>query len=490
MRATALAAACSVVALSSCAVGPDFHEPQPPRTEHYTPEPEPAATVEAPGPAGAAQTLATDRDIPAEWWTLFRSDPLDQLVREALKNSPSIAAAEAALRSAQESYVAQRGALLWPALDAQFAATRERVPGAAFGLPGVPASVFTLYDASINVSYRLDLFGASRRQLEALRAGSEYQQWELEAANLALAANVVTTAINAASLRAQIAAASDILTSEREQLRVVERQFAAGAVSQADVLSQRAQVSQTEASIPALESALAQARHRLSVLAGRTPDNASPEFELERLVLPTELPLSVPSKLVRQRPDVRAAEALLHQATAQAGVATANLYPQLNLTGSIGSETLAVQDLFSPGTEAWSIGGTLLQPLFHGGELLARRRGAFADLDRAAAQYREDVLSALQEVADTLRALESDARTLRARAAAESSAAGSLEITQKQFAAGGVSYLSLLVAQRTYYQARQDRVQAEAARYADSAALFQSLGGGWWNRGSSQESRP
>jgi NodT family efflux transporter outer membrane factor (OMF) lipoprotein len=380
--------------------------------------------------------------------------------------------------------------LAWPAVDAQFSATRERVPGAAFGLPGVPASVFTLYDASINVSYRLDLFGATRRELEALRAGTEYQQWELEAANLALAGNVVTTAVNAASLRAQIAAASDILVSEREQLRVVERQFTAGGVSQADVLAQRAQVSQTEASIPALESALAQAHHRLSVLAGRTPDNASPEFELERLALPTELPVTVPAKLVRQRPDIRAAEALLHQATAQAGVATANLYPQLNLTGAIGSETLAAKDLFSPGTEAWNFGGTLLQPLFHGGELRARRRGAFADLDRAAAQYREAVLSALQEVADTLRALESDARALRARAEAESSAARSLDITQKQFAAGGVSYVSLLVAQRTYYQTRQDRVQAEAARYADSAALFQALGGGWWNRTSPKGSAP
>ena len=275
MRAAALAAACSAVVLSSCAVGPDFHEPQTPSTEHYTPEPEPAATVEAPGPAGAVQTLVADRDIPAEWWTLFRSEPLDQLVREALKNSPSIAAAEAALRSAEQAYVAQRGALAWPAVDAQFAATRERVPGAAFGLPGVPASVFTLYDASINVSYRLDLFGATRRELESLRAGTEYQQWELEAANLTLAGNVVTTAVNAASLRAQIAAASDILVSEREQLRVVERQFAAGGVSQADVLSQRAQVSQTEASIPGLENALAQAHHRLSVLAGRTPDSAS-----------------------------------------------------------------------------------------------------------------------------------------------------------------------------------------------------------------------
>jgi NodT family efflux transporter outer membrane factor (OMF) lipoprotein len=472
-----------LVALSACAVGPNFHTPAPPATSHYTADPQPQTTVDAPGLAGAAQTFAVDADVPGQWWTLFQSQPLDQLVRDALRDSPTVEAAKAALRSAEASYVAERGSLLFPAIDAQAGATRERVPGASFGQPAAPASVFTLFNASVNVSYRLDLFGGQRRQLEAQRAATDYQRWELQAANLSLTGNIVTTAINVASLRAQIAAVNDIVTSERSQLQVVERQLQAGGASRADVLQQRSQLAQTEATLPALEKALAQAQHRLAVLAGRTPDvDALPDFNLDTLNLPGELPVSVPAKLVKQRPDVQAAEALLHQASAQIGVATANLLPQLNLSGLIGTEALAAGNLFGAGTQAWNAGGTLLQPLFHGGELTARRRAAIADFDRAAAQYRETVLEAMQDVADTLRALEADARNLRAQAASESAAADSLEITKKQYQAGGVSYVTLLVAQRQYQEARQSRVQAEAARYADSAALFQALGGGWWNR--------
>ena len=478
-----LLSAFAVTALAACAVGPNFRAPAPPETTRYTPDPQPKVTAAAPGPAGAAQTLVPDRDIPADWWTMFQSEPLDQLVRRALRGSPTVDAARAALRSAQASYEAGRGSLLVPALDAQAAATRERVPGAAFGQPSLPGSVFTLFNASVNVSYRLDVFGGSRRQLEALRAQTDFQRWELEAAGLSLTGNVVTTAISVASLRAQIAAVADIVASEREQLKVVERQFAAGGVSRVDVLAQSSLLAQTEATLPELEKALAQAENRLAVLAGHPPDRSElADFELQGLTLPTELPLSVPTKLVRQRPDVEAAEALLHQASAQIGVATANLFPQLNLSGLIGSESVVAGDLFGTGTATWSAGAALLQPLFHGGELTARRRAAIADFDRAAAQYRETVLSALQDVADTLRALEADARNLRAQAQAEALAADSLEITKKAYRAGGVSYVALLIAQRQYDQARQSRVQAEAARYADSAALLQALGGGWWNR--------
>jgi NodT family efflux transporter outer membrane factor (OMF) lipoprotein len=257
------------------------------------------------------------------------------------------------------------------------------------------------------------------------------------------------------------------------------------------VLAQQTQVAQNEALLPGLQKQLAQAQHRLAVLAGRTPDDIRlPDFTLDALTLPAELPLSVPAKLVRQRPDVQAAEALLHQSTAQLGVATANLYPQLNLTGSIGSETTSASDLFKSGSGAWNIGGTLLQPLFHGGELRGLKRAARADLDRATAVYRQAVLSALQDVADTLRAMEADARTLQADTTTESDAHDALAITQLQYQAGGVSYLALLNAQRQYLQARQSRVQAEAARYADTAALFQALGGGWWNRENAKESRP
>ncbi len=432
--------------------------------------------------AGAAQTFDPDRDIPGDWWTLFQSRPLDELVRTALLESPTVAAAKATLRSARENYLAERGSLLLPAADGTFAGTREKVPAVEFGNPNGPSSTFTLISATVNVTYRLDLFGASRRQLEALRAQTDFQRWELEAANLSLTGNVVTTAINIASLRAQIAATNDIISSQEDQLRVVEKQLAVGGASRADVLAQSTQVAQTQATLPALEKALAQAQHRLAVLTGKTPDTDTPVFDLDHLALPTDLPVSVPAKLIRQRPDVQAAEATLHQATAQLGVATANLFPQINLSGAIASDALSAGTLFTRGTGAWTVAGSLAQPIFHGGELIHKRRAAVADVDSAAAQYRQTVLAAMQDVADTLRALEADARDLRAEAAAEDLAAKSLDITKKQYTAGGVSYVQLLTAQRAYAQARENRVLAEATRYADSAALYQALGGGWWNR--------
>jgi NodT family efflux transporter outer membrane factor (OMF) lipoprotein len=484
-------AAAALTVLAGCAAGPNFKSPAPPATAHYTRSPEPMSTVASPGRSGGAQTLSTERDIPADWWTLFHSKPLDELMRAALADSPTVQAASAVLLNAALNYRAQRGALLLPGLDAQASATREREPGAVIGEPQIPAFIFNIFDASVNVSYRLDLFGASRRQLEALRAQTNYERYELEAARLTLADNIVTTAVNIASLHAQIGALTDIVASERDQLKVVQRQFDVGGASRSDVLAQQTQVAQNEAQLPGLEKQLYQAQHRLAVLAGRTPDDATlPDFTLDELTLPAELPLTVPAKLVRQRPDVQAAEALLHESTAQLGVATANMYPQLNLTGSIGSETIAASDLFGSNSAAWSIGGSLMQPLFHGGELLDLKRAARANLQGATAQYREAVLAALQDVADTLRALETDARTLQADTTTEADAEDTLKITRLQYRVGGVSYLALLNAERDYQQARAARVQAEAARFADTAALFQALGGGWWNRENAKESRP
>jgi NodT family efflux transporter outer membrane factor (OMF) lipoprotein len=483
LRRSTIAGVIAVGALAGCAVGPNFHSPAAPSGASYTRGQQPQVTADAPAPAGAAQTFVNDRDIPADWYSLFQSAPLDELVRRALHDSPTVQAAKAALRSAQYSYSAERGALLLPQADGQLGVTRERVPGAAFGAPTVPASVFTLYSATVNVSYRLDIFGASRRQVEQFRAQADFQRWELEAANLTLTGNVVTTAFGVASLRDQLAAVNDVVAAETEQYKVVQRQFEAGGASKADVLSQQAQLAQGQAVVPGLEKALAQAQHRLAVLAGRTPEDATvPEFALDGFTLPTQLPVTVPAKLVRQRPDVQAAEAQLHQATAAVGLATANLLPQLNLTGSIGSQSVTSNGLFGAGTAAWSAGASLLQPLFHGGQLRYRRRAAVADLEHADAIYRQTVLAAFQEVADTLRALEADARGLRAQVASEKAASDAFQISKKQFQAGGISYVSVLNAQRLFLEARQSRVQAQAARYADSAALFQALGGGWWNR--------
>jgi NodT family efflux transporter outer membrane factor (OMF) lipoprotein len=483
LRRSTIAGVIAVGCLAACAVGPEFHSPEAPATTHYTRGQQPESTADAPGPAGAAQTFVSDRDIPADWYSLFQSPVLDELVRRSLHDSPNVEAARAALRSAEATYMAERGALLLPQADGQLGVTRERLPGAAFGNPGAAASTFTLYNAAVNVSYRLDIFGASRRQVEELRAQTDFQRWELEATNLTLTGNVVTTAFDVASLRDQLVAVQDVVRAETEQYKVVQRQFDVGGASKADVLSQQAQLAQAQAVVPGLERALAQAQHRLAVLAGRTPDDAAiPDFALENFHLPTELPVSVPAKLVRQRPDVQAAEAQLHQATAAVGLATANLLPQLNLTGSIGSESVTAGSLLGAGTGTWTAGASLLQPLFHGGELRYKRRAAVADLERADAQYRQTVLAAMQEVADTLRALEADARGLRAQVEAEKAAFDAFDIAKKQYQYGGVSYVTLLTAQRLYLEARQSRVQAQAARYADSAALFQALGGGWWNR--------
>lgn len=422
-------------------------------------------------------------DIPERWWELFRSDALDRWIRGALSDNPTLIAAEATLRQAQEVRQARFGSLR-PSVDGSVSASRQRITGSSLGASGASFNPFTLYDASVNVSYTLDLFGATRRGLEALQAQVDYQRYQLEGAYLALTSNIVTAAVQEASLRGQLRATLEILRAEEEQLGLVEKQFRAGAVSRVDVLAQRAQLAQTRATLPSLEKQLAQNRHLLAVLAGRFPGDTAdlPEFELDKMRLPEELPVSLPSSLVRQRPDIRSAEELLHAASASVGVATANLYPQITLNGSYGSGANRLADLFGPGTSFWNLGAGLLQPAFRGGALRAERRAAVAAFDQAAARYRGTVLQAFREVADVLRALEYDAATLKAQADAEAAARDTLELAQERYRLGAASYLTLLDAERRHQQARILRVQAQSARFADTAALFQALGGGWWNR--------
>ncbi|HKW82080.1 MAG TPA: efflux transporter outer membrane subunit [Casimicrobiaceae bacterium] len=480
-RRRLVAAACAVI-VSGCMVGPEFRQPDAPAATRFTETPLPAETASAPGPAGATQRFVEGRDLPAQWWTLFHSDPLDRLVRQAIAESPSLDAAAAALRVARENLAAQTGALLYPKVDGSLGATREKINGAAFGQPGGGSSIFSLYNASVNVSYALDVAGGNKRQIEALQSLVDYQRYQLDAAHLALTSNVVTAAVKEASLRAQIDATRDIIESQDKQLELVRRQFELGAVARLNLVAQQSQAAQTAALLPPLERDLAQTRHQLAALTGRVPADAGiPNFDLAALTLPQDLPLSLPSALARQRPDIRAAEALLHQASAQIGVATANQYPQITLSGSFGAQATQLDKLFS-GPTVWSIGAGLLQPLFHGGELEAKRRAAVASYDQAAAQYRQTVLLAFQNVADALRALETDARTLKAQSDAEALARDTLDLTQKQFQLGAANYIALLDAQRQYQLARLSLVQAQAARYADTAALFQALGGGWWQR--------
>ena len=361
--------------------------------------------------------------------------------------------------------------------------TAIRQSGAAIGQTG--ADTFTLFNASVNVSYTLDLFGGVRRELEALQAQVDYQRFQMEGVYLALTSNIVTTVVKEAALRAQLLATRDILAVQEKQLEAIENQLRLGGVSRSDLLAQRTEIAQTRATLPPLEKELAQTRHLLAVLAGRYPHEAAelPAFDFDSMQLPRELPVSLPSALVRQRPDIRAAEELLHAASAQVGVATANLYPQLTLTGSYRNGGRIRSAISSAAAlPIFNLGAGLLQPLFHGGALNARRRAALAAYDQAAAQYRATVLQAFQNVADVLRALEADARTLKAQAEAAAAAQDAFDLTRKQFRLGAVSYLSLLNAERQYQQVRISLVQAQAARFADTAALFQALGGGWWNR--------
>jgi NodT family efflux transporter outer membrane factor (OMF) lipoprotein len=476
-------AALALAALAGCAVGPDYHRPAPPAVASYTAEALPAGTAAAPAIGGAAQRFVSGAEIPARWWELFRSDARDRWIREALANSPTLGAAEAALRRAQEIRRARAGDLL-PSVDGSVSASRQQASGASFGQPNLPINPFTLYNASVKVSYTLDLFGKTRRDLEALQAQVDYRGFQLEGARLTLASNIATAALQEASLREQLRATRDILATQEEQLALIERQFELGGISRTDVLAQRAALAQSRATLPLLEKRLTQTRHLLAVLAGRFPGDASdlPEFHLEDFRLPEELPVTLPSSLVRQRPDIRSAEELLHAASASVGVATANLYPQITLSGQYGTEAVRVGDLFRPGSAVWGFGAGLLQPLFHGGALEANRRAELAGFDQAAAQYRQTVLQAFRDVADVLRALEYDAMTVKAQVEAEVAARDTLEIAKKQVRYGATSYLSLLNAQRQYHLARILLVQAQSSRYADTAALFQALGGGWWNR--------
>jgi NodT family efflux transporter outer membrane factor (OMF) lipoprotein len=341
---------------------------------------------------------------------------------------------------------------------------------------------FTLYHASVQVSYKLDLFGSTLRTIEAQQALVDYQELQVEAAYLTLTSNIVTTAMREASVRAQLAATREMVAAQEKQLEIVKRQFALGVVAKSSILSQESELARTRARIPPLEKQLSFTRHALSVLAGRFPGEGGPEFNLDSLHLPEELPMTLPSELVRQRPDIRASEALLHEASAQVGVATANLYPQITLNAGFGFEALTMEALFNGHSAIWNIGAGLLQPLFRGGELTARKRAAVAAYEQAAEEYRGTVLQAFQNVADVLRALETDARTLKAYAEVERTAKANLELIERQFKVGKVGYLPLLIAQRDYQEALISLIEARADRYSDTAALFQALGGGWWNR--------
>jgi NodT family efflux transporter outer membrane factor (OMF) lipoprotein len=430
---------------------------------------------------GHAQRFVAGQDIPAQWWTLFQSPALDALVRQALERSPTIARADARLRQVQQDREARAGATQLPRVDARLSANRIDVDPQSLGQNLPLDAPFNLFFASVGVSYHFDLFGATRSELQALQAEIDHQRYEVEATRLMLAGNVVTAAIREASLREQFATTEQIVALQQRRLGIVERLEQLGTAAHGDVVAQRLELAQTRALLPDLQRQLEQVRHRLAIHTGQAPGAAQlPEFRLADLQLPAQMPLSLPSQLARQRPDIRAAEALLQQAGARVGVATANLYPQLVLSADAGSLATRAGDLFGSGTAFYLLGASLTQPLFRGGELQARRRAAVATYEQAAAAYQEVVLQGLQDVADVLRALQADAVKLQQRADAAAQARRHVDIVSARYQAGGVSHYTLLDAERKLQAALLERTQAVADRYADSAALLQALGGGWW----------
>ena len=480
-----LAIFAAFAALSSCAVGPDFKHPAPPADADYGAAPIHGETASSVGVAGKAQRFMVGSDIPADWWTLFQSPPLSGLVEEALKDNPDAAAAQAALRQANELYAAQR-ASLFPSLQGGFDAQRAKNALDTLANPtDLPQSnpYYNLFTAQLSVSYLPDVFGGTRRALEQAKAQATVTRFQLEATYLTLSSNVVVTAVQEASLRAQLAATERLVAVEHELTQTVQGQKGLGTASELDLLTQQTAEGQSAATLPPLRKQLAQTRDALTALLGRLPaQEPSAQFRLEDLHLPEELPISVPSKLIEQRPDVRQAEENLHAASAQVGVTIADMLPQSSISAQTGSTALQISQLFTSYTGFWGAGAALTQTLFDAGALRHRKRAAEAALDQAGAQYRAAVILACQNVADTLHALKADADTLAAADQAERAADRAFDIARQQRTLGTISAVALLNAEQAYQQAVLAVVQARANRYADTAALYQALGGGWWNR--------
>ncbi|MBV8199829.1 MAG: efflux transporter outer membrane subunit [Acidobacteria bacterium] len=460
----------------SCAVGPDFKRPAPPAIDSYLP---PAAEAPGPqqselpeGPAAAAQRVELGRQIPARWWELFHCSRLDATLRQAIAASNSLAAARATLAQAREAVVVARAAL-YPQLDAG-ASVRREIAGT-----GGAANAFSLGPSA---GYSIDAFGGTRRRIEQQAALAENQGYQLAAAYLTLTGNAVTTSIAIASTRLQIATVEDLIRNDQRNLSLVQRELDAGKVARSEVLTAEAQLAADRTQLPNLRQQLSVSRHALSVLAGEPPAAWSPpDFDVAEFTLPDDLPVSLPSELVRQRPDILAAEAQLHADSAAIGVATAEAYPSITLSASLLQDSMALARLLASASRSWSVGSNLDAPLYHGGALAAQRRAAVDAYNAQLAVYRQTVLQAFGQVADVLSALEHDAELMSASRRALEIAAASLALQRSSYAAGKTSALQLIVAENTYSEARLGNVRAASQRLADTAQLFIAVGGGWWN---------
>ncbi len=463
----------ALIPLAGCTVGPEFETPAAPPVASYLPDKSDKHTG----------TVKFGADVSGRWWTAYGSPAINSLVEQAFAHNPDIAAAEAALRVSQANLLVQRAAL-FPVVNGSFDNSRQQNPKATTQTPDASgANIYSLHTAQLTISYVPDVFGGTRRAIEGSRAMVEAQAFQREGVYLTLSTNVVATAIQAASLRSQIAAINRLIGLQGQLLSTLRKQNAAGQIAEPDVAAQETAVAQTRLLLAPLERQLAQQNNLLSVLIGRFPGNGVPaRLMVNSIQRPKKLPLSLPADFVRQRPDVRAAEANLHAANAQIGVALANRLPQITLTGNLGSSSNALGNLFSPGTLIWTVAGGVAQPIFNAGALENKQRAAEAATDQAAAQYRSTLLTAFQNVADVLRALQIDDKAIAAAAAAERAAGRNFDLLRKQLELGQISLPLLIPAQQAYVQTVLARIQTESLRLSDTVALFQALGGGWWNR--------
>lgn len=487
-RKSALWAATALV-LSGCAVGPNFRKPAPPAPTDYgqagkgqaTQAVSGAAERAAGGPQSVVQVFHPGQDIPAQWWALFHSPELDKLVRRALDQNPSLESARDALAAANENRLAQQSAL-YPSISGSYNPTRNKTSRTYSAVPNSNAWLYTVHTAQLNISYVPDLWGGVRRGVEAAKAMRDAQRDQLEAVYLTLTSSVVQAAIDYAALNAQLEATNSLVAVQRAVLASAERQEQVGQFSRNNVAMQRASLAQNEASLAPLQKQLEQQRHLIAALVGDAPDAPEPTFTLDSLTLPVDLPLTLPARLVEQRPDVRTAQDNWHAACARVGVAVANRLPNVQLGATPGFAAASIAQMATPGFGQWEIAAMVTQPLFDAGLLRHQENAARAAYDQATADYRTALISALQDVADTLTAIRSDAVALGANASAATAAAESWHIAQAQYRLGDVSEVTMLQAQQTQLQAQLALAQARAGRLSDTVALFQALGGGWWNR--------
>ena len=492
--------------LTGCAVGPDYARPEPFPTKGYSSEPLTDATASSSAAGGAAQRFALGRDIKADWWTLFQSPDLNLLIDRAFAANPGVEGGLAALRAAQENVYAQQG-FFFPTVQANYTPSRTKIAGNLGGnSPGVqgdgsvisttqgtPASeggtqpfsgpvIYNFHTAKLTVGYAPDVFGAVRRQVESLQAQTEAQRFQLEATRVTLATNIVASAIQDALLRRQIATTNEMVEAGSAALGLVRRQLKAGYASGLDVALPETALAQVRQLIPPLRKQFEQNRDLLRALTGAAQDSDLPAFHLDALQLPEELPLSLPSQLVEQRPDVRAAEEQLRAASAQVGVARAARFPQFSIDGSAGGAASHISQMFWNSGKFFDLALGITQPLFDGATLKHRELAARELLLQASAQYRSTVITAFQNVADTLHAIHADAEALKAAAEVTEAAKTTLDLTKRQHERGYLDRLALISAEQNYRQATLSLLQARAARLGDTAALFQALGGGWWQR--------